>query len=341
MARVDVAIPCYNYGRFLPECVASVLSQEGPKVRVLIIDNASLDDSLAVARALAANDERIEVRSHDVNRGATCSYNAGIDWARSEYILILDADDLLAPGALARAVRILDANPEVSFVHGVEDSLHSDGVHVPVQIRPGPATVTRPGVEVIRQLCRTPVNTIGANTVVRRTQAQRQAGHYNPCLPYTDDLEMWLRLAMLGSVVTIRAPQAIRRLHKARMSTGYQSLRDFRERERAFESFFRSAGAALPDADILMAAVRRGLGQHAYWSGLSHLLRGQLSDARDLLGLAHRELPTGGVVPPVAWLLRTDRPFARALAVLSERAGRPHASASRRRRGQGVGAGLS
>jgi glycosyltransferase involved in cell wall biosynthesis len=225
-----------------------------------------------------------------VNRGATCSYNAGIDWARSEYFLILDADDLLAPKALARAVRILDANPEVSFVHGVEDSLHSDGVHV---------------------------------------------------LPYTDDLEMWLRLAMLGSVVTIRAPQAIRRLHKARMSTGYQSLRDFRERERAFESFFRTAGAALPDADILMAAVRRGLGQHAYWSGLSHLLRGQLSDARDLLGLAHRELPLGGVVPPVAWLLRTDRPFARALAVLSERFGRPHAGASRRRRGQGVGAGLS
>ena len=62
MSRVDVVIPCYNYGRFLAGCVAGVLDdQPGVDVRVLIIDDASQDDSAEVAQKLAAADDRIEV----------------------------------------------------------------------------------------------------------------------------------------------------------------------------------------------------------------------------------------------------------------------------------------
>ena len=59
MARVDVAVPCYQHGAYLRDCVASVLGQ-GVDVRVLIVDNASTDDSPAVARELAA-DPRVEL----------------------------------------------------------------------------------------------------------------------------------------------------------------------------------------------------------------------------------------------------------------------------------------
>ena len=69
MASVDVFVPCYNYGRFLRECVESVLSQGGVDVRVLILDDASSDDSREVGRALAAADPRVEYRRHAVNRG--------------------------------------------------------------------------------------------------------------------------------------------------------------------------------------------------------------------------------------------------------------------------------
>ena len=48
--RIDVAIPSYNYGRYLRDCVESVLSQEGVVLRVLIVDNASTDDSPQIAR---------------------------------------------------------------------------------------------------------------------------------------------------------------------------------------------------------------------------------------------------------------------------------------------------
>jgi glycosyltransferase involved in cell wall biosynthesis len=118
MARIDVIVPCYRYAHFLRECVGSVLSQSLMDLRVLIIDDASPDDMADVAASLAAEDCRVEVLSHRVNRGHIATYNAGIDWATADYLLLLSADDVLLPGALARAVRLMDDNPEVGFTYG-------------------------------------------------------------------------------------------------------------------------------------------------------------------------------------------------------------------------------
>src|ERR671937_1179159 len=105
MSRVDVIIPCYNYGRYLPGCVRSVLGQEGVDVRVLIIDDASPDGSGAAAEELARQDARVQARRHAVNRRHIATYNEGLDWAAGDYLLLLSADDLLAPGALRRGAR--------------------------------------------------------------------------------------------------------------------------------------------------------------------------------------------------------------------------------------------
>src|SRR5437879_1536330 len=117
MSRVDVIIPCYNYAHYLRSCVESVLTQP-VDVRVLIIDDASPDDTTAVAASLAAADSRVEYRRHDVNRRHIATYNEGLDWASGDYTLLLSADDLLVPHALARAVHLLDSRPEVGFAYG-------------------------------------------------------------------------------------------------------------------------------------------------------------------------------------------------------------------------------
>ena len=64
LARIDVVIPCYNYGRFLHQCVNSVLGQVGVDVRVLVIDDASPDNTAEVAAALAREDPRVTVIRH-------------------------------------------------------------------------------------------------------------------------------------------------------------------------------------------------------------------------------------------------------------------------------------
>src|ERR1700676_2500929 len=99
MSQVDVIVPCYQYGHFLRDCVASVLAQEAVELRVLVLDDASADDTAAIGAELAASDRRVEFRRHAVNQGHIATYNEGLDWASGDYTLLLDADDLLTPGA--------------------------------------------------------------------------------------------------------------------------------------------------------------------------------------------------------------------------------------------------
>ena len=118
MSLVDVFVPCYRYGRFLETCVGSILSQEGVDVRVLILDDASPDETESVGRRLERADSRVEYRRHAVNAGHIATYNEGIAWATADYVQLLSADDVLTPGALARITRVMDAHPEVTLGYG-------------------------------------------------------------------------------------------------------------------------------------------------------------------------------------------------------------------------------
>ena len=321
MARVDVAIPCYNYGRYLRECVGSILTQDLRDLRVLIIDNASTDDSVAVARQLAAEDPRVGLRVHDHNLGPTASYNEAVEWASSEYFMLLDADDLMAPGCLTRAVSIMESHPDIAITYGFEELRGADGV---VQSRP-PANATDrweiiSGDEFIEQYCRCSRYLINAPTAVRRTSSQKRAGFYRPELRHTDDVEMWLRLACTGSVAKTGLTQGIRRVHEQQASRYYHAAidRDFTQRELAIESFFANEGRALADGRRLHELARRSLGKHAYWSALSNLVRRRPEVAYTLIAQAVRLCPSVVVLPPVGYLLRLPNPLGRIREVVHE-----------------------
>jgi glycosyltransferase involved in cell wall biosynthesis len=319
VTSVDVLVPNYQYGGYLRACVTSVLSQNVENLRVLIIDNASTDDSVEVANQLACEDRRVQVLARRSNLGPHASYNEGIDWAHADYFLILDADDLLAPGSLNRALSAMESDPEISFTHGVEARLLSDEVIcVPPQVTGEGRWHISTGRQFIDALCRMPVNRIGATTVVRRTSVQKRIGYYRPELRYTDDLEMWLRLATAGKVAEIMTIQGIRRIHSAQMSIYYTSeqTRDFVQRVAAFESFFAREGKLFPDARRLRSNARRGLGAHAYWSAISHICRGHWRNGLGLAKFAFTHRPAAILFPPVGWLIKRDNTYARIADVL-------------------------
>ncbi len=317
MASIDVAVPCYQYGRYLRKCVESILSQGVANLRVHVIDNASTDDSVAVARALAREDARVTFFARTTNRGPNASYNAAVDWAEADYFLLLDADDLLAPGCLARACSILEARPEVAFTCGTEAMLTPAGeIEIPAHQRfrlAGPWHILGGG-DFIASFCNHPVNWVGAPTVVRRTSVQKKVGHYRATLPYTDDLEMWLRFALHGAMAITPEVQAVRRIHPARHGAHYETsyVRDFVEREAAFASFFTHEGQASPEADALLSRVRTRLGEHAYWVAASKLARARFAEGSELLAYSLSRRPIGAIVPPLAWPFRSQQAPARA-----------------------------
>jgi glycosyltransferase involved in cell wall biosynthesis len=264
-SRVSVVIPCCNYGRYLRECVSSVVEQTGVDVRVLIVDDASTDDSASVASELAAGDPRIELRRHAVNHGHIATYNEGLQWATDPYTLLLSADDLLTPGALQRACTLLEAHPEVGFVYGRPLVFRDDQRRPQPANGPGRWTIRR-GRDWFAARCRTGENCIQSPEVVVRSRLLQQLGGYRDELPHTADFEMWMRLALYADVGYITdAHQAYYRDHATslrhqRFGTPLADLMQFRA---AFEILFHDHGTAIVDRPCLEALARRALARRA------------------------------------------------------------------------------
>jgi len=314
MASIDVVIPCYQYGRYLRECVKSVLDQDVEHLRVLIIDNASTDGSADIARRLAAEDARVSVIAHSTNRGPHASFNEGIDWATADYFLLLFADDLLVPGALSRAISVMEANPDVSMTYGRAAALYGDAdasaLHIPPQKSDWRIM---DGLSFIERFCRTAVFHVPGSALVVRTSAQKQAGHYRPELPHSDDYDVWLRLACQGRVAETDAFQATLRIHGTNRSTFLAEVhvRHLVHTEKAIDCFFAHDGAGLPHASALLRMARRSLSDRAYWSAVSNLARGNVRGSLALLRFALQRRPVSLLFPPLGYLLRRDDTLAR------------------------------
>ena len=268
---IDVVVPCYRYGRFLRQCVDSVLSQSGVHVRVLIIDDASPDDSASVGAQLAAEDSRVTFSRHEKNKGHIDTYNEGIEWATAPLMLLLSADDYLLPGALSRAKALMLFAPETGFLFGNALLATDDGQVLPIHARlgrhhPDPAC-TMSGSAFI-SLCGSAGSAtfVPTPTAVVRTSLLKKLGGYRHDLPHTADLEMWLRLAAWAPVGFLREEQAVYRMHGSNMSVTYQQnhwLPDLHQRLAAFKVFAAHAPRELTDRDALYRELTSSLARTA------------------------------------------------------------------------------
>ncbi|MCL4533651.1 MAG: glycosyltransferase [Bacteroidetes bacterium] len=117
--RVSVVVPCYNYARYLPEAVESVLDQTYQDFELIIVNDGSTDDTASVAEGLQAAhpQHRIVVINQESSGQPAISRNNGIEVAQGEYVLCLDADDKIAPTMLEECVTLLDADPGLAIAY--------------------------------------------------------------------------------------------------------------------------------------------------------------------------------------------------------------------------------
>lgn len=261
-ATVTVVIPCYNYARYLPQAVESVLAQPGVAVDVVIVDDASGDDSLAVARRLAAADARVVVVAHAQNAGPVATFNDGLALASGEFLVRLDADDLATPGAFARAVSVMRAYPAVGLVYG--HPLHFHGDRLPPARSTATGCTVWPGRQWLADRCRSGLNVITSPEVLMRRSVVDRVGGQN-ALAHTHDMEMWLRMSAFCDVAYIHGvDQAWHREHEDSLSARHvDPLRDLLERRDAFEVLFAGPAGELPEARRLRAAAMRALATDA------------------------------------------------------------------------------
>jgi glycosyltransferase involved in cell wall biosynthesis len=284
-ADIDIIVPCYNYGRFLRGCVESILRATSLQVRVIIVDDCSTDDTQQVCVELQAEYKSILVIRHDKNLGHISTYNHGLSLVNAKYLHLISADDQLTPFALDRAVAIFSRHPDVGMVYGRTE----------VGVLPrNSESYTRPratysvfrGVDWVEARCRDGGNPIYSPEVTLRTETAVAAGAYEPLLPVTADLEMWLRIAARSNVAVVEgANQAFYRIHPHNMHKAHSReglIYGFLERARTYEVFFQEHGHLLPNPAMLHDLARAKVAQDALLK-TEHAYSGYQANYDDLI----------------------------------------------------------
>lgn len=115
---VTVVVPCFNHGRFLPECIESIVGQHYEAIEIIIVDDASSDADTVRSLSEIESEGAARVIRQPHNAGPSSARNRGINESRGRYILPVDADNLLLPGALTSLVEQLQgANETVGYIY--------------------------------------------------------------------------------------------------------------------------------------------------------------------------------------------------------------------------------
>lgn len=124
---LSVLLPNYNHAEYLPKCLDEILSQSFADFELIIIDDASTDDSVAVLKSYARRDPRIRLYQNDKNAGVVATLNRCLAKARGEFVLGAASDDYVMPKYFDMAVKLLRAHPEAALVTGEVECKTDDG----------------------------------------------------------------------------------------------------------------------------------------------------------------------------------------------------------------------
>lgn len=187
----SVIIPCHNAGRWIVGALRSVASQSHPALEIIVIDDASTDDSVAQVEGSG-----VPVKLLRVNvRNAASSRNAGIEAAAGEWIALLDADDVWYPNHLARAAELLGGTEAVAFMSNHDwISLDDDVIPIPdghLCKLPGPKICF--SVDDFYLIGKDGFH-FGHSTVVYRRDRVVEVGLFDPSQVRRHDSDLWLRV---------------------------------------------------------------------------------------------------------------------------------------------------
>ena len=195
--KLSVTITNYNYAEFLPRAIDSILEQSFTDFEVIIVDNASTDDSAEIIEEYGNRDRRIVPVIRTENQGASASLRESCDRARGEYRVHVDADDwVISPDAFAMQVAHLDANPSMVFTYSCMVQMLDEDQLIWVS-HPYDSDRVLSGAEAIEAVLSFNLNHSG---MMLRLDAYRRSGGYVEGFPQNDDMQLAAKLCELGGV---------------------------------------------------------------------------------------------------------------------------------------------
>ena len=216
MSSIAAILPAYNSERFIGEAIASVLSQTRPPDEVVVVDDASSDRTVEVARGFS--DPRVRVLVNGRNSGPGASRNRGVEASSGEYLAFLDADDVWLPHHVATLAGALDGEPRADAVVSIKR--HFGDVTgewpLPSQLPGDPA---RALFSFMRY------SLVTGSTIMARRSAFAAVGGFVDSVPGEDgrrvqieDFVFALNLAVRGGVLGVAEATVLYRIHAGQAS---------------------------------------------------------------------------------------------------------------------------
>ena len=286
---MTILVPSYNGATFLREALDSILAQTYDNIEVILLDDASTDETAEIAVEYA---NRIAYVRQPRNMGIYDNVNVGIELARGDLIATYHADDIYQPTIVEAEVAYLEAHPEVGAVFCANIFVDAEGreyyrLPLPAALRGDKPLAYATVIDVMlkRKNC-----FLVCPTAMVRAAVHRDVGVYDQTrYRNTADLEMWLRIARRYPIAVLEA-----HLMKYRHFHGNSSARYHRLRT-APENFFIIMDEYLRTGDRALAAPEAIVSYEAHRSedrlkaAISHYIKGELPEGRQAL----RDLQVG------------------------------------------------
>jgi len=204
MPLVSIIIPAHNRELYLEKAVRSVLEQTLADLEVIIVNDASTDNTGPIAEQLAQEDTRVRVIHHQENKLRSGAINTGLDTAQGRYICFLDSDDYYLNNKLERQVSFLESHPENDGIYGDYEILLENAT----ETKPANALPSTEGV-LTRLIAKAqgeeievmPGGYIPSCSILIRSSVFNTI-RFDTTLRNMEDLDMWLQILGKGFILT-------------------------------------------------------------------------------------------------------------------------------------------
>jgi glycosyltransferase involved in cell wall biosynthesis len=209
---VSVIIPCYNQAHYLKEAIDSVLNQTYKNIEVIVVNDGSKDHTAKICAAYKNN-----VRCIGVERvGLPAARNIGVQFSKGDFIVFLDADDFLYPGAIELNLYFFSLNKKAAFISGAYDKIDNDGNYL--------NAITAKSKKDLNYLSLLQGNYIAMEAVVMYRRDLFFYFHFDTRLQSCEDYDLNLKISRRLPVFHHEKKIAVYRMHTNNMSKNKQLM---------------------------------------------------------------------------------------------------------------------
>lgn len=200
---VSVCIPAYNSSATIENTIKSILGQTYQKIEIVVVDDQSTDDTVAIVEKFVKLDSRVKLYKNEKNLGMVGNWNHCLKLCQGEFIKLICADDMLESDALELEAKAMQENPTVNLVESDTCLVDIEGKR-----RGAFKRYYKSGRVDGKKVAKASLmfnNFFGApvNNLIRKS-ALEQVGGFDTEFTYILDFDMWIRLACMGDIYIIR-----------------------------------------------------------------------------------------------------------------------------------------